>query len=207
MADIRHLFATPVALEMVTESVDLEALRRAILAERERDPEGAARSNWGGWHSADTLQHWGGDAARRLAARAAALADAMTFNAAEPQATSQNWLVDMWANVAAAGHHHQYHVHPGCVWSAVAYIDDGYDGDADPTLGGELTLLDPRMPTLRMAAPHLHLREGEGEQPIEPAIRPRTGLMVVFPAWLQHAVRPFRGPGTRISVALNLKSA
>jgi hypothetical protein len=30
---------------------------------------------------------------------------------------------------------------------------------------------------------------------------------VVFPAWLQHAVRPFRGPGTRISVALNLKSA
>ena len=113
----------------------------------------------------------------------------------------------MWANVVGPGHSHQYHFHPGCVWSAVAWLDDGYAGDADPALGGELQLLDPRMPQIRMNAPHLRLREADGgEQLVEPFVRPRTGLLVVFPAWLAHAVRPFKGTGTRVSVALNLSA-
>ena len=205
MADIRRLFATPFALEMVSDAIDLGSLRDAIDAERGRDPEGLARSNIGGWHSARTMLEWGGSPAQALGDRVAAVADTMTLNALEPAATIHRWKAEMWANVAAAGDLHQYHVHPGCVWSAVAYLDDGYDGSADPALGGELTLMDPRMPQIRMNAPHLRLREADGsEQPVEPFIRPRTGLMVVFPAWLSHAVRPFRGPGTRISVAVNL---
>jgi hypothetical protein len=28
--------------------------------------------------------------------------------------------------------------------------------------------------------------------------------MVLFPAWLVHAVRPYSGPGKRISIAFNL---
>ena len=206
MADVRRLFSTPVALEMLAETVDLATLKAAIASERARDPQGSVRSNFGGWHSADTLQHWGGEPARALAGRAAALADAMTLDAGAPDAVTHSWQVDMWANVATAGDLHQYHFHPGCVWSAVAYLDDGYEGSTDAALGGELTLMDPRMPAIRMAAPHMRLREADGsEQLIEPAIRPRTGLLVVFPAWLAHAVRPFRGAGTRISVALNLK--
>ena len=35
-------------------------------------------------------------------------------------------------------------------------------------------------------------------------IRPRTGLMIIFPAWLSHAVRPYRGDRARISIAFNL---
>lgn len=86
-------------------------------------------------------------------------------------------------------------------------LDDGYDGSTDPKLGGELMLLDPRMPQIRMYAPHLRLREADGgEQLVEPFVRPRTGMLVVFPAWLAHAVRPLRGGGMRISVALNLSA-
>ena len=113
----------------------------------------------------------------------------------------------MWANVSTAGHFHQQHVHLGCVWAAVLYLDDGYDGDANPALGGELVLTDPRMPAIRMNAPHLGLRESDGKpQQIEFLVRPRTGLLVIFPGWLLHAVRPFRGSGTRISAAFNLKA-
>ena len=36
------------------------------------------------------------------------------------------------------------------------------------------------------------------------SIRPVAGAMLLFPAWLSHAVRPYRGNGTRISVAFNL---
>lgn len=207
MAEIRRLFSTPFALEMVDGPVDLAALRVAIDEERSRDPEGVDRSNIGGWHSALTMQHWGGEAARTLAQRVAAIADTMTLDDRDRTAGTHRWKADIWANVAVAGDARQYHFHPGCVWSAVCYLDDGYDGSDDTALGGELILLDPRMPQIRMNAPHLRLRESDGgEQLVEPFVRPRTGLLVVFPAWLAHAVRPFRGPGTRISVALNLSA-
>lgn len=207
MAEIRRIFSTPLAMDMLGKTVDLAALREAIEAERSRDPQGIAVSNVGGWHSAATLQHWGGEAAKALANRVAAIADAMTLDDRDRTAKTHRWNADMWANVTPSGGSHQYHFHPGCVWSAVAWLDDGYGGDADPALGGELQLLDPRMPQIRMNAPHLRLREADGgEQLVEPFIRPRAGLLVVFPAWLAHAVRPFRGTGTRISVALNLSA-
>jgi len=38
-------------------------------------------------------------------------------------------------------------------------------------------------------------------------LRPRPGLMLIFPSWLSHGVRPYRGDGVRISVAMNLTPA
>ncbi len=35
-------------------------------------------------------------------------------------------------------------------------------------------------------------------------IRPEAGAMILFPAWLSHSARPYRGDGTRISIAFNL---
>ena len=35
-------------------------------------------------------------------------------------------------------------------------------------------------------------------------IQPRTGTMLVFPSWLSHGVRPYRGNATRISIAINM---
>ena len=35
-------------------------------------------------------------------------------------------------------------------------------------------------------------------------VGPRPGMMLIFPSWLSHAVRPYHGDGVRISVAINL---
>lgn len=35
-------------------------------------------------------------------------------------------------------------------------------------------------------------------------IRPKTGSMLMFPSWLSHGVRPYKGAATRISIAINL---
>jgi hypothetical protein len=35
-------------------------------------------------------------------------------------------------------------------------------------------------------------------------VQPKAGLLVVFPAWLEHWVHPFYGRGQRISVAVNI---
>ena len=61
---------------------------------------------------------------------------------------------------------------------------------------------------VRMAALDLRFKDIDGrEQKNEPTVRPQTGLIVMFPSWLQHAVRPFYGSGTRISIAINLVPA
>ena len=99
------------------------------------------------------------------------------------------------------------HTHPGAYWSAVYYVDAGYAGAADPRLGGELILMDPRMPMILMTMPNLRFRV-PGGRPHEPqlAMRPRSGRIVMFPAWLNHGVMPYRGQGERISIAANLNA-
>jgi uncharacterized protein (TIGR02466 family) len=206
MADVRHLFSTPFAIETVDDASLVAGLRDAIAAERTRDPGGITHSNLGGWHSNMEMLAWGGGPARDLARHAIGMAEALTIDRGSPDASRYRWTAEMWANVCTRGHANQFHVHPGSFWSAVYYLDDGYGGSDDPALGGELQLLDPRMPMVAMARPELAFREPDGTiQHAELTLRPRTGVMVTFPAWLQHGVRPYLGSGERISIAINLK--
>ena len=208
MSEIRHLFSTPFVIARLQSAEGTRVLREPILAERARAAEGVNISNIGGWHSNTQMLEWGGEAARALALKAMDMADACTANVGAGQGRDYGWVPEMWANVSQAGNANQYHTHPGSLWSAVAYIDDGYEGASDPELGGELQLLDPRMPMVRMTAPDLRMKDVDGEaQNNEPMIRPQTGLIVMFPSWLQHSVRAFHGTGTRISIAINLVPA
>ena len=208
MAETRYLLSTPLVIDRMQSEEGIRALREAIMAEKERDTDGVKISNIGGWHSNTKMVEWGGEAARALALKAMDMADASMVNIGERHGREYGWVPEMWANVSTHGNANQYHTHPGAFWSAVAYIDDGYEGDPDPALGGELQLLDPRMPMVRMTALDLRLKESSGKvQNNEPMVRPYTGLMVMFPSWLQHSVRAFYGTGTRISIAINLVPA
>ncbi len=208
MAETRHLFSTPFVIDRLQSPEGIAVLRQAIMTQRERDQAGVQISNIGGWHSDTKMVEWGGEAARALAFKAMTMADEAQVNLGADHGHEYGWVPEMWANVSTKGNANQYHTHPGSFWSVVAYIDDGYAGSGDATLGGELQLQDPRMPMIRMTAPDLRLKDANGEaQNSEPMIRPQTGMIVMFPSWLQHAVRPFHGEGTRISIAINLVAA
>jgi hypothetical protein len=56
-----------------------------------------------------------------------------------------------------------------------------------------------------MHAPALKFAGDDGQSAgSAQTIRPKPGLMVLFPSFLLHAVRPYRGQGLRISIAFNL---
>jgi hypothetical protein len=59
---------------------------------------------------------------------------------------------------------------------------------------------------INMEAPDLRFRPAPDVPPasLEMLIRPASGRLLMFPGWLRHAVRPYFGEGTRISVAMNL---
>ena len=201
---ILPLFPTPVyTLQFDPESALNAALRDAISGHR-RDHDGVNISNVRGWQSTNDMMSWGGEAAAALARHVVQLANRVTVRRNAPSPLT-HWRPEMWANINEDGDSNQSHWHPGSYLSAVYYVDDGYEGDADPALGGELVLIDPRMPYLRMRTPDLRQRGADGStDEHETWVRPRTGLLLAFPSFLAHSVRLYRGRGTRISIAINM---
>jgi uncharacterized protein (TIGR02466 family) len=115
------------------------------------------------------------------------------------------WTVQAWANVNGPGDGNICHYHPGSFWLATYYYVADGGCASDPSLGGEFEMLDPRGPGRGMYAPALKCA-GEDGTSVGSAetIRPRPGLLFLFPSWLRHQVRPYRGTGLRISIAFNL---
>ncbi|MSO71380.1 MAG: hypothetical protein EXQ88_05135 [Alphaproteobacteria bacterium] len=201
--DIRGLFATPVVVATHPEAAALNAaLGPLILAHAEQTPS-TRHSNLGGWQSSWDFDRWGGEHGARLIGFALALATRMTMTR-EGKPTRPAWSTNSWANVNRRGHGNEFHTHPGCFWSGVYYVDDGYGG-AEADLGGEFEVADPRGPAPAMYRPELVPNlPGAESMGASVTIRPIAGNVMLFPAWLSHAVRPYSGDGVRISIAFNL---
>ncbi len=190
-----HFFATPVITDELEDAAQLNAELEIVIRARMASDPGLRLSNQGGWQSTHDLHAWAGEAGKRILAHAAALA---TANTTSDQGTGIRWAVDGWANVNATGAANRAHVHGGSFWSAVYYVRVGR-GE-----GGGLVLHDPRMPALRMHAPSLRFNDCGSE--VFASLQPKAGLMVLFPAWLSHAVEPWRGDEPRISIAMNIRA-
>lgn len=202
-AELRALFATPIAFATIPDAEHLNsALRTTILARAEAHPS-TEHSNLGGWQSTWDITEWGGEEARAILASARRLADRLTADRYGKPAP-QNWRMNAWANVNRQNHGNEFHTHPGCVWSAAYYVDDGGIAD-DPSLGGQFEIQDPRGVAPAMFRPDLVPNVPGGPSfGASEMISPAAGTMLMFPSWLSHAVRPYTGDGVRISIAINL---
>ena len=104
-------------------------------------------------------------------------------------------LGNMWANINPPGGMNQPHVHPNALFSGVYYVK------SQPNCG-RLKIYDPRpgiqtnMPTRKPGDPG---RELWRDVNIEPVV----GRIIMFLAWLWHAVEPNKSNDIRISVSFN----
>ena len=209
--DIVPLFATPLVTLDVPDAPALNVELRKVIEQREKSHPTTQKSNIGGWQSSWDMDRWGGAPAIKLLAVGRNLANRVTtdregkpVNGPHPGFFAVTWLANIWANINRSGHGNEYHSHPGAYWSGVYYVDDGGIA-ADPSLGGELEFMDPRGPAPAMNAPHLaYAMPGGLSAGATERVRPRAGRLVLFPAWMMHQVRPYRGMAERISIAFNL---
>jgi uncharacterized protein (TIGR02466 family) len=196
------LFSTPVVLSDLPDAAALNADLRAAIVHRETTHPGTQHSNLGGWQSEWDMDRWGGAAAIKLLAIGRNTANRVTTDRlGNPVALT--WKANLWANIKRSGLGNEFHSHPGSFWSGVYYVDDG-GIEADPSLGGELEFMDPRGPGPAMYAPHLAYGKAGLSVGANETVRPKAGRLVMFPAWLLHQVRPYRGKAQRISIAFNL---
>ncbi len=202
-ADILKLFSTPLVMAEVPVADKINrALTDIILARAESDP-GTQHSNLGGWQSTWDMQDWGGPPLRKVLQAARNLADSMTVSR-EGKPAKVRWKINCWANINRSGEANEFHTHPGSFWSGSYYVDDGGIGE-NPSLGGAFEVQDPRGVAPAMYAPMLTFA-GPGGPSLGASytLQPHSGMIVLFPSWLQHAVRPYRGQKMRISIAFNL---
>ena len=202
-AEVRNLFPTPIAVAMLPEAEAINRELRRIILDREQKQPSTQHSNLGGWQSSWDFQDWGGPMLQRVLETARGLAGQLTADR-QGRPVAVTWRLNCWANVNRSGQGNEFHTHPGAFWSGSYYVDDGGVA-ANPQLGGEFEAQDPRGVAPAMYAPNLTFagRNGPSVGAAEMML-PRAGMMVLFPSWLQHAVRPYRGTQTRISIAFNM---
>lgn len=200
---IQSLFATPVAFAPLPNAETINtALRQTILERAETHPS-TAHSNLGGWQSSWDLPDWGGEETAFLLSFVRQLGDRFTVDRTG-QPAPQDWRLNAWANINRNGHGNEFHTHPGCMWSAVYYVDDG-GAAGDRSLGGEFEIQDPRGVAPAMYRPEIvPAVPGGAAMGASEMINPVAGTVMMFPSWVSHAVRPYTGAGTRISIAINL---
>jgi uncharacterized protein (TIGR02466 family) len=209
LPEVLPLLPTPLIVLDIPGAAALNVELRRVIEARENSHPSTQKSKVGGWQSSWDMDYWGGPPAIKLLAIARNLANRMTT---EPQGVAGKdpypghfavtWVGNMWANVNRSSHGTEYHSHPGSYWSGVYYVDDGGIA-ADPSLGGELEFLDPRGPVAQMNAPDPRIA-GTASAGLIERVHPQAGRLVMFPAWVIHQVRSYRGTAERISIAFNL---
>lgn len=195
--EFTFLFSTLV-LQRQLEGVELlnQGLHDLISA-RARQDVGVTKSNVGGWHSATDFLRWDSPQPTELFQRvASAVKDyAAIERRVDAAALDLTVTAEAWANLARAGDYAKPHVHPNSNISGVYYVDAG-DAAAEHDQSGVLELIDPRQ--------RPGMFETEGTVPFDAyRVVPKTGLLLLFPAWLYHYVHPYRGTRPRVSVAFN----
>jgi len=179
-----------------------EKLLETIYAEQDRDLKGISRSNFtelGGWHSHNEL-HKSPNYSDLVT-----LINASTARLSEDQGYAKSQTVKigtMWSIINPPGSSNRAHVHPGCLWSGVYYIQA-------PAGAGNIEFIEPRTAHLMNQPKYEPKSKRAKENWTKVRFDPVPGRMIIFPSWLYHAVDPNISKetgrkGQRIIISFNL---
>jgi uncharacterized protein (TIGR02466 family) len=104
-------------------------------------------------------------------------------------------LGNMWANINPTDGMNQPHIHPNSLFSGVYYVK------SQPK-AGRLKIYDPR-PGVQFIMPVRKPGDPGKDMWRDANIQPVVGRIIMFPAWLWHAVEPNKSNDLRISVSFN----
>ena len=203
--ELKNAFSTPILMIMVNDSNAInKSLKKIILNREKKEPKKLSySSNIGGWHSERDFLKWGNKSGSKIIEKAIYLANTITMDR-NGRNVDIEWQINAWANINRKGNSNEFHIHPGSFLSGVYFVDDGGCAE-NKSFGGEFVIMDPRGSAPSMYAPSLCFRSPGGNAlGATELLSPRSGVMILFPSWLSHAVRPYYGNSERISISFNL---
>ena len=169
--------------------LDNNKIAQDIINWSNQDP-GVSKTNIKGWHSTTDMANK--PEYQQLVKELFKMQEEI-FNNEHLDRSSR--LGNMWANINPPGGMNQPHIHPNALFSGVYYIKS-------PIKSGRLKIYDPRpgvqfiMPIRKPGNPGKDLWREANIDPVE-------GRIIMFPAWLWHAVEENQSNDIRISVSFN----
>jgi uncharacterized protein (TIGR02466 family) len=169
--------------------LDNDKLAQDIINWSNQDP-GVAKTNVKGWHSTTDMAS---KPEYQLLVNELMIMSKDIFK--EEWLDREPVLGNMWANINPKEGMNQPHIHPNSLFSGVYYVK------SNPK-SGRLKIYDPRpgiqmvMPVRKEGQPPKHLWRDANLDPI-------PGRIIMFPAWLWHAVEPNQSNELRISISFN----
>ncbi len=200
---VQRYFPTLIFSLEVPDSEILNAhLIEAIYAEREGDGTGVRKSNFpelGSWHSHVKLHR---DAAFAGLVQYVDSASAMMCRELGYHRSYHLSIGTMWSIINPPGGVNRAHIHPGCIWSGVYYVQA-------PRNSGRIEFIDPRTQNLMSAVEYIPDTRRPRICWTKVQYKPVAGRMLIFPSWLYHSVGPNRSrargkDADRIIVSFNL---
>jgi uncharacterized protein (TIGR02466 family) len=188
-AQLEYIFPTPIFRYVLRDADALNAQLRGIILERERATPSVSKSNQGGWQSRPDFFQWEQPAVAVLAGVVTTAVNVATESVRVPPARRLECRLYGWAAVNRKGHYNTAHVHPHSTWSGTYYVDAGDAASAmleflHPITAAAMSFFPGILPSARL-------------------VRPETGMVILFPSYLQHSVRMYVGERPRICVAFN----
>jgi uncharacterized protein (TIGR02466 family) len=160
---------------------------KEVLAMRAASPAPAGRTVRQGWNTGDmTLLERPAFAQLREAVRAACASVL-----AEMGQSARAFDLQSWVNLHDRGGFNFLHLHEGSLVSGSFYLQV-------PPGSGEFVFRDPRPGVI-----HGFIKGAVPNGYSDVHLAPSTGLLVLFPCWIEHYVEPHEGDEPRITIAFN----
>lgn len=105
-------------------------------------------------------------------------------------------ITAMWANVLESGEYHEIHSHPNNFLSGVYYVQSKGEDE-----GKRINFIGPASAD-RVLVPHR--QAGDKRFTGEYSFAANEGVLLIFPSWLWHYVKPNRSREARISISWNI---
>ena len=114
---------------------------------------------------------------------------------------SVNWSIQAWPNINRFGDYHDPHNHPHCYLSGTYYlkVPNGQEiGSRKDLRPNQITFYDPR--------PGVNMGSIAKDPNIDPefTVHPEPGILMLWPAFLNHFIHPNLTKQTRISISFNI---
>jgi uncharacterized protein (TIGR02466 family) len=157
------------------------SLLESIYAERDRDRTGVNKSNTaelGSWHSHTGLHK---NPEYQLLLGHIDSATGRISNELGYATDHALKVTTMWSIINPPGNGNRAHVHPGCLWSGVYYVQA-------PEGAGQIEFIDPRTVLIMNQAKFIAKKKRPRDCWTKVNYKPTAGRMLIFPAWLYHGV-------------------